>query len=228
MNIKYSKIILFICFVLCIEKTSASDEGLFAYLRPIRTYISTYLKPDVTSEELPLCFQRTGYVPVELGMNSPELLDFDLSGDNITRMETLLYNTRSLEQERNSSLAVLLMKKIKPQLEYYGYNPASCLTKDEFILDSYCVLAKNGYCPVFRELRNIFQKNNKLIMCFISNNQSIPDIETLIEYQGYLKRPLEKDIDDEEEDSTNRYRSSDSTDEMSDGFDTGKNKEKED
>lgn len=214
--------------VLCIKKTVAGDEGLFGYLRPIRTYISSCLISDAISEALPACFQRTGYVPVELGMNSPELLDFDLSDENVTRMKALLYNTRSLEHERNLSLAVLLMQKIKLQLEYYGYNPDPSLTKNDLILDSYCVLAKNGYCPVFEQLYALFQKNNKLRLCFMFTSRSVPNVETMREYKGYLMRPPEEDTDDEEEGATRKYRSSDSTDAMSDGFDSGKNKEKED
>lgn len=222
MNIKYSKIILFMCFVLGVKSINASEEGLFSYLGTIRSYIPSYLMPNTTSEELPACFQRTGYVPVELGMNSPELLAFDLSDENISRMEMLLYNTQSLEQEKNESLSVLLMQRIKPQLEYYGYNPDPHLTKSELVLDSYCVLAKNGYGPVFNKLYNTFQNNKRLSFLFRSNSRSVSLTETMREYKGYLLRSPEKDIDEEEDDTTNAYRSSDSTDELSDGFDVEK------
>lgn len=222
----------FSLFALCnIENVRASSSDSISYLLPFKNYISSYWDQESALEKKALCFQRTGYQPVALGINSPALLDFDLSDVNIEKMKKLWYNVQSFEKENNPGLSAMLGQKIVKQMNNFGYSPDSSLTKDEFILDAYCVLAKNGYCPVFNQLESIFQYEKKMKLSDIFWSNSIQNFGTLREYKGYLERDLSvlDESDDEYDEITdNKYRSSNSTDELSDDLDENGVKDKVD
>ena len=161
MKIKTLWIGIFISLAFFSKESNATEEGWQAYLAGYLPRFSRVI-PDINgpikSEELPDCFIRTQYTPERYGINAKVLLTFDLSGENVEKMRSLWYCVQSYITEKNARLESSLRSKLIEQLTNNGYKSNPALTKDQLILDSYCVLANKGFPLALCKLADVFDK----------------------------------------------------------------------
>ena len=180
--------ILVILSFLSVQSRASENEWYFSFSH-LRSLIPAAFSFDnsIHDEGLPHCFARTNYIPREYGMDNGAFTNFDLSDENIPKMQSIWYRLQSVITETNTNLLKQYIADLDRQLKESGYEPDPALSKDQLIMDSYCFLGKKGYAPAFGQLSDVFQeglfgqkKNRKLERLFRDYALEVGTIDKII------------------------------------------------
>ena len=213
MKIKSLWIGCFVVLAFLPTKSKAMEESWLSYVSPshLKSLISSAFSLDnpKNDEELPDCFIRTNYTPQKYSRDAEVLLTFDLSDENVEKMNRLWYCTQSLITEKNSQLSKQLLSKLKQYLQESSYEPNADLNREQLILDAYCVLANKGFPLALCELSSVFDKGkygqrvNRKLGYLFGKYGTVGNIEAMRDGQEQcrsLLAELEEEASDDEED----------------------------
>lgn len=209
----WSGIFIFLAFFS--TESKATEESWRDYLASYVPRLDTFIPAVFSSsnstytDELPDCFVRTNYTPQEYSRDAYVLLSFDLSDENVGKMNSLWYCSQSLIAEKNPRLSNSLLSNLVGYLKESGYEPNPGLNKEQLILDSYCVLANKGFPLALCKLADVFdygmygQRKNRKLGYLFGQYGAVGNIKAMREGQTQCKRILaefEKEVSDDEED----------------------------